>query len=234
MIEWNGISLFNLSYEQVIHIMDNSKDTVELILERKYQPTGQHAYHQRRRLSSGQISLESKNRRRLPKVPTDFRDEKSQQQQQQQHKHKQTQDSNKYLHTQSGSIELKSTDENSLNKRSASLRKNRYSINNLDALDSYEKNSIQVPIDANGKMIRRKSSSALNQMKRSSSLRSGIENENERMNESSQQQMTKSSKSTSKFGEIKLGIVLTKDMLEIDVIAARELPLSINSQPPGI
>jgi len=230
VIEWNGISLFNLSYEQVIHIMDNSKDTVELILERKYQPTGQHVYHQRRRLSSGQISLESKNRRRLPQVPIDFKDEKSQQQ----HKYKQTQDSNKYLHTQSGSFEMKSTDENLWNKRSASLRKNRYSINNLDALENYEKDSIPVPVDANGKMIRRKSSSALNQMKKSPSLRSGIENPNERMNEPNQQQTTKSSKSTSKFGEIKLGIVLTKDMLEIDVIAARELPLSINSQPPGI
>lgn len=231
MIEWNGISLFNLSYEQVIHIMDNSKDTVELILERKYQPTGQHVYHQRRRLSSGQISLESKNRRRLPQVPIDFKDEKNQQQQ---HKYKQTQDSNKYLHSQSGSFEMKSTDENLWNKRSASLRKNRYSINNLDALENYERDSIQVPVDANGKMIRRKSSSALNQMKKSPSLRSGIENQSERMNESNQQQTIKSSKSASKFGEIKLGIVLTKDMLEVDVIAARELPLSINSQPPGI
>jgi len=131
-------------------------------------------------------------------------------------------------------------DETSLNaKRSTSLRLNaRHTVTDLNPMDSSIKELLAPQFDSR---TRRKSSSALAQVKlnRSFSLKS-----DRNTNSLSQDSVGSASDlltdadmtlSVKPRGEIKLGFIMTKGFLEIEVICARCLPLSsVNQQPPGM
>ncbi len=139
-----------------------------------------------------------------------------------------------------GSSGRRSMDETPPNsRRSASLRLNsRHSVTDFNPIDSSVKELLAPQFDSR---TRRKSSSALAQVKlnRSYSLKS-----DRNTNSLSQDSVGSASdllvdseikpNSSKPIGEIKLGFIMTKGFLEIEVISARCLPLSVSQQPPGI
>lgn len=117
-------------------------------------------------------------------------------------------------------------------KRSASLRLNRNSVTDLRADMS------QLTTPQFDSKTRRKSSSALAQVKlnRSYSLKSDHHSVSTDSVGSASDLMTDNQQPSScdaSLGEIKLGFIMTKGFLEIEVICARGLPMSANQQPPG-
>jgi hypothetical protein len=133
----------------------------------------------------------------------------------------------------------RSMDEMMLNtKRGSSLRLNtRHSVTELNPMDPSVKELLAPQYDPR---TRRKSSSALAQakLKRSISLKSdnttnsrsdSVGSASDLLNDPDMNQLIDKN-----CGEIKLGFIMTKGLLEIEVICARGLPLGISNQPPGI
>ena len=122
-------------------------------------------------------------------------------------------------------------------KRGNSLRLNtRHSVTELNPMDPSVKELLAPQYDPR---TRRKSSSALAQakLKRSFSLKSDNTTNSRSDSVGSASDLLQDSEMNNCdkiCGEIKLGFIMTKGLLEIEVICARNLPLGINNQPPGI
>ena len=122
-------------------------------------------------------------------------------------------------------------------KRGSSLRINtRHSVTELNPMDPSVKELLAPQFDSR---TRRKSSSALAQakLKRSLSLKSEVDTNSRSDSVGSASDLLcdpeMTTLSAKHCGEIKLGFIMTKGLLEIEVICARNLPLGLNNQPPG-